>query len=665
LGVKWQLDADRVVAYPQRALENGAIPIIGRLLGRYAETFIGSVLKQHGIKKHTPWEDWPATKANAFLFGSEKTPIDRKTPSLEGVDEWPLFGGSDSEGLLPFLQRRADDGSDTDCRLIESLMTPNVCAECHGDRLKPLPRSVSFMGTTLPTFCRQSVTHALATAQRWRAELVPSQQLIAYQPLVEVEKRLQFLHSVGLGYLTLDRRAGTLSGGEAQRIRLASQLGAGLCGVLYVLDEPSIGLHAHNTTQLIETLQQLRDQGNSVVVVEHDEDTIRAADWVIDLGPLAGRLGGHIVAEGPVNCIEDEVTSLTGQYLKGSKRLPIPEKRRPVVKGETPMLTVHEATRHNLKNLTVSVPLGTFTAVTGLSGSGKSTLIMDLLVPALRHALKETHLPPEGYENLTGFETLTSVVEVDQSPIGRTPRSTPSTYLGLMDDLRLLFSSLERAQINGWGPGRFSFNTRGGRCETCKGLGAETIALGILPDAQTTCGTCLGKRYNADTLTVTYNGHTIADVLALTVDEALVVFEAQTKIHRQLLVLADVGLGYLTLGQAANTLSGGEAQRLKLASELVQQRRGNVLYVLDEPTVGLHWEDVGHLLTVIQRLVEAGHTVLVIEHHLELIAAADWVLDLGPGAGEAGGQLVAEGPPEVIAKNSQSLTGPYLGRYLN
>ncbi|MFN8614680.1 MAG: excinuclease ABC subunit UvrA [Vampirovibrionales bacterium] len=675
LGVEHELNADRLVAYPQRSLEDGAIPIIQRLLGRYANNFIATITKQLGIKKNLPWEDWPANTALAFLHGSTppsvKRSYGRDNVSQEGLEDWPLMEAQHFEGLIPWLKRRLEEGSDTDHRLIESLQSSQACPACHGDRLKTLPRQVVLfknritphneaLHATLPQFCRQSVTQALTRTRLWLAHLSSEERLIGYQALVEVEKRLEFLNAVGLGYLTLDRPANTLSGGEAQRIRLASQLGSGLAGVLYVLDEPSIGLHPHNTAQLIQTLQQLRNQGNSVLVVEHDEDTIRAADWIIDLGPQAGILGGHLVAQGNVAAIEAAPESLTGQYLTGQKCLPMPATRR----QPQQWLTLTGVTRHNLKNIAPQIPLGCFTAVSGLSGSGKSTLIMDILVPALRHALKETHLPPEGYTHLNGSEPIAAVVEVDQSPIGRTPRSTPATYLGLMDDLRGLFARTEMAQIQGWGPGRFSFNTRGGRCETCKGLGVQTLALGLLPDAKTTCEHCSGLRYAPETLHVLYNGHSIAHILSLTVDEALVVFEAQPKIYRQLQVLIDVGLGYLTLGQAANTLSGGEAQRLKLASELVQQRRGHTVYVLDEPTVGLHWEDVGHLLTVIQRLVDAGHTVLVIEHHLELMAAADWMIDLGPGAGEHGGHIVAVGPPEAIAQDATSLTGHYLKRWV-
>ncbi len=671
LGIYWDVDETRLVDDPSKNLigkskYEGGIPkdvamvVLQKFLGRYATPFITDVCDSLGVAPDTPWKKWPKKAQQFFIHGSDGNNTHNFSDAAgyaEGFD-----------GVIPWLRQKYDEGTPSAQRFIQHLMRPITCPDCSGQRLKPLPLSVSIGGNNIAEFSQLTVNAALT----WVRELLPTlsanHRTIGQQALASVEKRLLFLQEVGLGYLTLDRRASTLSGGESQRIRLASQLGSGLSGVLYVLDEPSIGLHPHNTQQLIETLKGLRDKGNSVLVVEHDEDTIRAADWLVDIGPAAGKHGGAIVAEGPVTELLNKPSkkilkeSSTLGYLTGSKQINLPAQRRqPSGDKNTGWLTLADCNRHNLKNQTVSFPLGCLITVTGLSGSGKSTLMFDLLFPALQHALKDLTIAPEGCGTLTGADELYTVVEMDQSPIGRTSRSMPATYLGVMDDIRLVFSATELAQMYGYGPGFFSFNSvKGGRCANCKGSGTIKLEMGLLPDAKQTCEVCLGRRYGAEALAVTYDGLSIADVLELTVDEAVEFFDTQPKIKRQLGLLQEVGLGYLHLGQAAPTLSGGEAQRLKLASEFVKRRGGNTVYLLDEPTVGLHWQDVDHLLALLNRLVDKGHTVMVIEHHLDVVAASDWVIDLGPGAGKDGGRVVAEGPPSVIAEEPLSLTGRYL-----
>jgi excinuclease ABC subunit A len=661
LGITMDVDVDRLVPDPHLSVEEGAIVALSRLLGRYARPFLKDLVAQYGIKPNTPWSKWPIAKQAALIYGEDDNDDTRNKPNISS-DGW----ADGFEGVVPWLKQRYEDGTSSNKLFIRTLMEEIVCDVCKGARLKPLPLSVTIgdddHSLNIAEFCKLTVDDALTTTRHWLASLGKRELLIGQNALHSVEQRLMFLGEVGLGYLSLDRRASTLSGGESQRIRLASQLGSGLSGVLYILDEPSIGLHPHNTKQLIETLKTLRDNGNSVLVVEHDEETIRQADWLVDIGPGAGRFGGDIVAEGPVAKLFDDADtpSSTLNYLTGKRTMPLPNasERR---KGNGEALVIKGCTKNNLKNIDVEFPLNTLTCITGLSGSGKSTLMFDLLFPALEYHLKKLNVPPEGYTSLTGAEQLHTVVEIDQSPIGRTSRSMPVTYMGVFDDIRAVFAATETAEMYGYQPNFFSFNSaKGGRCPACKGAGHIKVEMGFLPDAKEPCQICLNTRYTPEALAVTYRDKTIADVLAMTVSESVEFFEHQPKICRQLNVLMDVGLGYLRLGQAAPTLSGGEAQRLKLATEFVKQRRGHTLYLLDEPTVGLHWEDVANLLRILNKLVDDGHTVMVIEHHTDVMRASDWIIDVGPGPGKTGGTIVATGTPETIARDPSSLTGKYL-----
>ncbi len=534
------------------------------------------------------------------------------------------------------------------------------CATCGGKRLNPLILAVTVGGKNIHEVCEMCALDSLAFFDSLTFD--HSQEAIALPIVKEIKTRLQFLVDVGLDYLTLERATATLSGGEAQRIRLATQIGAGLMGVLYILDEPSIGLHQRDNERLITTLEHLRDLGNTVVVVEHDEDTIRSADYVIDMGPGAGELGGEVVASGTPEEIMQVSKSLTAQYLSGRKVIPIPEVRRNPRKGS---IQLKGASENNLKKVDISIPLGTLTLVTGVSGSGKSSLITDTLAPALANRVNHAHRKAGDYRRLLGTERIDKVINIDQSPIGRTPRSNPATYIGLWDDIRALFASTPEAKARGYAPGRFSFNVAGGRCEACKGDGQKKIEMHFLPDVYVACEVCEGKRYNRETLQVTYRGKNVYDVLEMTVDEARDFFSKIPGIVRKLDTLHDVGLGYIRLGQPATTLSGGEAQRVKLASELQRRQTGKTFYILDEPTTGLHFDDVRQLLEVLQRLVDVGNTVLVIEHNLDIIKAADYVIDLGPEGGDRGGTVVASGTPEEIAVVPESHTGRFLARILN
>lgn len=692
LGLYVEIDSERLVPDDSLTLEDGAIVPLAKLLGKFYKGFAKELLKYHKIKQGTPWRQWPESLRHDILQGKLDDVPDAMERSGWEDDDW--FASADTfEGVVPFLRRRYYEGTTANKNYIGQLMQEITCPKCEGNRLKPFALSVSLGdgddARHIADFCKLSIEAAIPYVQQLLDGLDSLERHIGETALLEVKKRLHFLCDVGLGYLSLDRRASTLSGGESQRIRLASQLGSGLSGVLYVLDEPSIGLHPHNTTQLIETLKSLRDSGNTVLVVEHDEDTIRAADWLVDIGPKAGTLGGHISAQGLVSAVEENPASLTAKYLTGEKNIPVPQKRR---KSDGEPIRLKGVTHNNLKNVSIEVPLNAMTAVTGLSGSGKSSLILDVLYPALRYRLGRRQLKPTGYDSLTGYESLESVVEIDQSPIGRTSRSTPATYMGLMDTLRALFANTELAKVKGYGPSRFSYNVAAGRCGECRGLGVKTMDMAFLANTSMPCDVCDGLRYNVDTLSVTMSPSSvvdeadeidanrsegtegeekpcerkhIADVLKMTVDEAAEFFDGQPKVMRQLSVLQSVGLGYIALGQSATTLSGGEAQRLKLAAELAKTRKGKTLYVLDEPTVGLHWEDVSYLMAVLNQLIEQGHTVVVIEHHPDVIKCSDYVIDLGPEAGEAGGDIVVSGTPEVVASCKQSLTGRYLRSYLN
>jgi excinuclease ABC subunit A len=533
------------------------------------------------------------------------------------------------------------------------------CSACEGARLRPASLAVTLGNKSISEVCDMSIGDSASFLQQ--LTLSDRDQMIAERVTKEINARLGFLLDVGLDYLTLSRAAGTLAGGEAQRIRLASQIGSGLVGTLYVLDEPSIGLHQRDNRRLIDTLLRLRDLGNTVLVVEHDEDTIRESDWIVDIGPGAGEHGGEVVYSGPVAGIEKAKNSVTGKYLTGKESIPVPSVRR-LPRGDK--LVVRGAREHNLQNIDVEIPLGCFVAVTGVSGSGKSTLVRDILLPALMQRIYKSKDAPGRHKKVDGIDQLDKVIDMDQSPIGRTPRSNPATYTGVFDHIRKLFAATPEAKVRGYQPGRFSFNVQGGRCEACAGDGTIKIEMHFLPDVYVPCEVCKGGRYNRDTLDITFKGKNIADVLDMPISEAVDFFSNQPAIARHMQTLVDVGLGYVRLGQSAPTLSGGEAQRVKLASELAKRSTGHTIYLLDEPTTGLHFEDVRRLLTVLSRLVDQGNTVLVIEHNLDVIKTADWLIDLGPEGGNGGGLVVAEGPPEVVAKCAQSYTGHFLAPLL-
>jgi excinuclease ABC subunit A len=570
------------------------------------------------------------------------------------------------EGVIGNLERRYQETSSDFIRgRIQEYMSEQPCPTCQGLRLRPEALSVTIEGVNIVEVTQWPVLRSLAWIRKLKGEKSPldqRQRTIAARVLKEVEDRLGFLVDVGLDYLSLQRSAGSLSGGEAQRIRLATQIGSRLMGVLYVLDEPSIGLHPRDNARLIRTLEGMRDLGNTVLVVEHDEATIRAADWLIDLGPGAGHNGGEIVAQGPIEDVVKIKKSVTGQYLSGKLMIDVPEKRR---KGNGEQLRIVGARENNLKDLTVDIPLGSFVCITGVSGSGKSTLMIEVLYKALARALQGSRLLPGAHEKLEGVEHIDKVINIDQSPIGRTPRSNPGTYTGLFDHIRSLFSELPESKVRGYKPGRFSFNVRGGRCEACEGQGQLRIEMQFLPDVYVPCEVCGGARFNRETLQVRFKGRTISDVLDMSIEEALDFFSAFPPMLRRLQTLSDVGLGYLTIGQPAPTLSGGEAQRVKLSRELSKRGKGHTLYVLDEPSVGLHAADVHKLIDVLQRLVDQENTVLIIEHHPDIVKVSDWVIDLGPEGGEGGGQLVTEGTPEEIARVTSSHTGQFLKDHLN
>ena len=566
------------------------------------------------------------------------------------------------EGAVNYIERKREETeSDRTLERLEAYMREVPCPVCQGARLKPEVLAVRIGGLNIAEVSNLSI----ADLERFMSELEldQRQQFIARPILQEIIARLKFLNDVGLTYLTLSRAAGTLSGGEAQRIRLATQIGSGLVGVLYVLDEPSIGLHQRDNQRLIATLKRLRDLGNTLIVVEHDEETIESADWVVDIGPGAGENGGWVVYSGSVEELKKNRNSLTGEYLSGRRSIAIPTERRPVDRSR--VITVKGARENNLDNLTVSFPLGVFIAVTGVSGSGKSTLVNQILYRSLASRLNGARMVPGRHRAITGLDHLDKVIHVDQSPIGRTPRSNPATYTGVWDLIRQLFAQTHEAKVRGYMPGRFSFNVKGGRCEACKGDGTIRIEMNFLPDVYVPCEVCHGKRYNRETLEVHYKGKTVADVLDMSISEAAEFFQSLPRIARHLNTLVEVGLGYVRLGQAATTLSGGEAQRVKLASELQRRSSGRSVYVLDEPTTGLHSEDIRKLLMVLQTLVDKGNTVIVIEHNLDVIKCADWIIDMGPEGGSGGGQVVAEGTPEDVAAVDESFTGQYLRKILD
>ena len=660
-GLGMQLKADPALIIPDDSLSilDGAITASGWNSIRsdgISRMYFEALSKKYQFSLRTPVRELPESVRQIILYGTggEKLELHYDQPRGKGVLYQPF------EGVANNLERRYQETqSDASKREIEEFMTQCPCPACQGRRLKPEALAVTVGGLSIWQATELPVDEELAFFNG--LTLTETQQLIAAQILKEIRSRLGFLQSVGLSYLTLSRSSGTLSGGESQRIRLATQIGSSLMGVLYILDEPSIGLHQRDNDKLLDTLRRLRDLGNTLIVVEHDEDTMRAADWLIDIGPGAGALGGQVVSAGTPQQVMADPNSLTGQYLSGKKRIEVPAHRRP---GNGKWLTVRGAKENNLKNIDVSVPLGTLTCVTGVSGSGKSSLVNEIIFKRLGADLNRMKAHPGRHDAIEGEEHLDKVINIDQSPIGRTPRSNPATYTNLFNDIRDLFASLPDAKARGYGPGRFSFNTKGGRCEACCGDGVLKIEMHFLADVYVPCEVCHGKRYNRETLEVRYKGKSIADVLEMTVDEALPFFSALPKIAARLQTLQDVGLGYVKLGQSSTTLSGGEAQRVKLATELSKRSTGRTIYILDEPTTGLHADDVKKLLAVLQRLVEAGNTVLVIEHNLDVIKCADYLIDLGPEGGIGGGTVVATGTPEQVADTPASYTGQYLKKLL-
>jgi len=647
LGSKYEFDPAKVIVdWTKPLFEGGLGPGSGTAA---LQRTLQIAAAAYRFDLGTPFENLPRKTQNLILYGN------------------PANGGSSKGlnflGVLPFLGKNLEEStSDTYREWLTQYMSPAPCTACNERRLRPESLAVKIAGLSIADFTALSLGDARAAVDKIRSKLNLRQRKIAGRPLSEVAERIDFLLAVGLGYLTLARSAATLSGGEAQRIRLATQIGSRLRGVLYVLDEPSIGLHARDNGRLLSTLETLRDLGNTVLVVEHDEETIRRANYVVDLGPGAGKSGGYLVAFGSPEDIAANPASLTGQYLSGKMRIAVPEQRRSV-NGK--VLSILGAHGNNLKNIDVAIPLGLLTVVTGVSGSGKSTLVNDILYRALAAKLYRSREKPGAHRAVLGIEHLDKVIQIDQAPIGRTPRSNPATYTGVFAPIRELFAMLPESRERGYKPGRFSFNVKGGRCEACQGDGQRRIEMNFLPDVYVTCEVCRGKRYNAETLAVRYKGLSISDILDLPIEEAVKLLENIPAIQQKLQTLVDVGLGYVQLGQSATTLSGGEAQRTKLAKELSRRQTGRTLYILDEPTTGLHFDDVKKLLDVLNRLVSLGNTVLIIEHNLDVIKQADWIVDLGPEGGEAGGRVVAQGTPEQVARTKKSYTGQILSRALN
>jgi excinuclease ABC subunit A len=666
LGTTREFDPDLIMPNRSLSLGQGAVAPWLRVTGEgsaWYSALLEGVAAKYGVSLDVPVRDLPPEALDIILNGSRGKKVTVRYKSRSGrMRAYDVV----YEGVIPNLQRRYEaTSSDYVREELERYMAERPCPVCHGARLKPEVLGVTVGEHSIVDIARMPIREAkgwFAVLARDpdedpTAPLTEREFLIARQIFKEIRERLGFLVDVGLDYLTLERSANTLSGGEAQRIRLATQIGSSLMGVLYILDEPSIGLHQRDNARLIRTLERLRDIGNTLIVVEHDEETMRAADWIVDIGPGAGQHGGHIVAAGSMDDIMNAEGSITGQYLSGEQQIPMPDTRRT---GNGNALVLRGARENNLRNVTVRFPLGTFIVITGVSGSGKSSLVTDTLYPRLAMELQHARQKPGAHEDLEGIRHLDKVIDIDQSPIGRTPRSNPATYTGLFTPIRELFASMTEAKARGYMPGRFSFNVKGGRCEACKGEGIIQIEMNFLPDVFVPCEVCQGKRYNREALEVTYKGKSIADVLDMTVAEALDFFQNVPAIRNKLQTLNDVGLGYIKLGQPATQLSGGEAQRVKLASELSRRATGRTLYILDEPTTGLHFADIEKLLAILQRLVDGGNTVIVIEHNLDVVKSADWIVDMGPEGGSGGGLVIAEGTPEAIAATPGSFTGDFL-----
>ncbi|MBQ3641669.1 excinuclease ABC subunit UvrA [bacterium] len=659
LGVHYEMDPDLLIPDKTKSLAQGAIYPWAKTGNPYYQDLLKSVANHFNIDMNKPFDDLTIDEQNIILFGN-KQPIKIRTKEFGG--ERYVTQVRPFVGVIPYFMKKYNESNSDEIRdFIQEYMSQIPCSECNGARLKPFPLSVTVGGKNIYEVCKMQIKDTYKFFADLSLELDDYKLTIAKQILDEIRARLKFMLDVGLSYLDLARMAGTLSGGEAQRIRLATQIGSGLSGVLYVLDEPSIGLHQYNNDMLIKTLIRLRNLGNTLIVVEHDEDTIRNADHIVDIGLYAGVNGGKIIAQGTLEDIMNCKKSLTGQYLKGEKQISVPKTRR---EGNGLYLEVKNAHKNNLKNIDVKIPLGKVVALTGISGSGKSTLMNDLIYQYSIHKLNKNKPKPQGLDTIEGFENVDKVICIDQSPIGRTPRSNPATYTDVFTYIRELFAKTPEAKMRGYTAGRFSFNVKGGRCEACKGDGLTKIEMNFLSDVYVKCNVCKGNRYNRETLEVKYGGKNIAEVLDMTISEALDFFENIPKIKNRLQTLNDVGLGYMKLGQSSTTLSGGEAQRIKLASELNKRSTGKTLYLLDEPTVGLHWYDLDKLIKIINKLADAGNTIMIIEHNLDLIKTADYIIDLGPKGGDEGGEIIAQGTPEEVAKNKQSYTGMYLKKML-
>ena len=657
LGIFMRVDPDLVIPNKNLSIDQGAIKASGWYYadGGVSQMYYNGLAKKYHFSLSTPVKELGKDALKALLYGTNGEKLDLKRESDRGTSTYQ----TEFEGIIPNLERRfRETNSSWVKEEIAGIMDSIECPECHGARLKPIILGVTVGGINISEFTNMSVRDAVDFMNNLK--LTDRENMIAESIIKEIKSRLEFLKSVGLEYLTLSRSASSLSGGESQRIRLATQIGSSLVGVLYVLDEPSIGLHQRDNEKLIDTLKKLRDLGNTLIVVEHDEDTIRAADYIVDIGPGAGVHGGEVVAQGSLQDIINCERSITGQYLSGKKHIDIPEKTR---EGNGNFLKIIGAKQNNLKNIDVEFPLGKFICVTGVSGSGKSSLVNEILYKKTAMVLNHAKARPGKHDDILGLENLDKVICIDQNAIGRTPRSNPATYTGVFNDIRTLFAMTNDAKVRGYGPGRFSFNVKGGRCEACEGDGIVQIEMHFLPDIFVPCDVCKGKRYNRETLEVKYKGKNIADVLDMTVESAMSFFEAQPKIYRKLKTLYDVGLGYIKLGQSATTLSGGEAQRVKLALELSKVQTGKTLYILDEPTTGLHTADVHKLIDVLQKLADAGNTIVVIEHNLDLIKVCDYIIDIGPEGGDGGGTVVATGTPREVSKNPASYTGQFLKKY--